>query len=302
MIAVVPVRSGVLPLGAAETVGEAGGRVLLAGSGCEIALAQLGNLATEAHLWETDPPAMATWSGALCPVLAGEDVVLLPASPDGRDLAPRLAVVLGRPLLAPAVSCTTDTVQVVRGGGRQLVEHHLLGPAVVTLQPGVRGVVTPTGPAPIPVTLSLQASGDDAQWLETQEAVPGTLELAEAPRVVAAGNGLSGPEDVVLLGRVAAALGATPGATRVVTDAGWAPVSQQIGTTGVVIDPDLYIAVGISGAVQHVSGLGQPSTVISVNVDASCPMMAMADLALVTDGPGFLKSLAEKLGVADDGA
>ena len=126
---------------------------------------------------------------------------------------------------------------------------------------------------------------------------PATMDLAEAPRILAGGAGLHA-DDFGLLGSVAAALGASMGATRVVTDAGWVPFERQIGTTGVTVDPDLYIAFGISGAVQHTAGLGTPDHVISVNVDPSCPMMALADLALVTDAPAFLRALAERLGVA----
>ena len=95
--------------------------------------------------------------------------------------------------------------------------------------------------------------------------------------------------------RVAESLGASTGGTRVVTDWGWLPVSRQIGTTGVTVAPELYLAFGISGAVQHTAGLGNPAHVISVNLDASCPMMAMADLAVVADAPATLAALADRL-------
>ncbi len=87
------------------------------------------------------------------------------------------------------------------------------------------------------------------------------------------------------------------GATRVVTDAGWVPHQRQIGTTGVVVDPRLYLAFAISGAVQHTAGLGHPDHVISVNVDPHCPMMSMADLAVVADANATLDALAHRLGV-----
>jgi len=90
---------------------------------------------------------------------------------------------------------------------------------------------------------------------------------------------------------------ASAGATRVVTDAGWIGYERQIGTTGVTIDPDLYIALGVSGATQHVGGLGAPRHVVSVNTDPSCPMTAMADLGLITDGRGLLIELARRLNV-----
>jgi electron transfer flavoprotein alpha subunit len=88
------------------------------------------------------------------------------------------------------------------------------------------------------------------------------------------------------------------GATRVVTDAGWVGHERQIGTTGVVVDPRLYVAFGISGAVQHTSGLGDPQHVVSVNLDPHCPMMALADLAVVADASAVLRALADQLGLS----
>jgi electron transfer flavoprotein alpha subunit len=85
------------------------------------------------------------------------------------------------------------------------------------------------------------------------------------------------------------------GVTRVITDRGWAPHQRQIGTTGIVVDPRLYLAFGVSGAVQHTSGLGQPDHIISVNTDAHCPMMQMADLAIVSDANAVLDELAALL-------
>jgi electron transfer flavoprotein alpha subunit len=81
----------------------------------------------------------------------------------------------------------------------------------------------------------------------------------------------------------------------VATDAGWAPLERQIGSTGVAIDPELYIALGISGAVQHIAGLGQPAHIVSINLDPSCPMMEMADLAIVTDARAVVAELRVRL-------
>lgn len=133
-----------------------------------------------------------------------------------------------------------------------------------------------------------------------------TMDLADATRVLAGGAGLAAGADgrtavamFDLLAEVAACMGGSAGATRVATDAGWAAYSRQIGTTGVTIDPDLYIAFGISGATQHVSGLGTPRHIISVNTDGTCPMTAMADLGLVTDAPQLLVELAHRFGMTD---
>jgi electron transfer flavoprotein alpha subunit len=99
----------------------------------------------------------------------------------------------------------------------------------------------------------------------------------------------------VQLADVATALGASTGATRVVTDRGWVPHTRQIGTTGVVVDPQLYLAFGISGAVQHTAGLGDPDHMVSVNMDPHCPMMSMADLAVVADANETVAELAKLL-------
>jgi electron transfer flavoprotein alpha subunit len=97
------------------------------------------------------------------------------------------------------------------------------------------------------------------------------------------------------LAELATRLDASMGATRVITDRGWIGHERQIGTTGVVVDPRLYIAFGISGAVQHTSGLGQPEHIISVNTDPHCPMMQLADLAIVSDANAVVAELMQRV-------
>ena len=119
---------------------------------------------------------------------------------------------------------------------------------------------------------------------------------AEAARIVGGGAGLDGPARFEQLAALGAALAASVGAARVITDRGWVGHDRQIGTTGVVVDPRLYLAFGISGAVQHTSGLGQPEHVVSVNTDPHCPMMQLADLAIVADANAVLDALEARLG------
>ena len=127
-----------------------------------------------------------------------------------------------------------------------------------------------------------------------------TIDLTEADRIVAGGAGLDSTDRFEQLSRVAAAIGGAMGATRVVTDRGWVGHERQIGTTGVVVSPELYVAFGISGAVQHTSGLGDPRHVISVNIDPYCPMMQMSDLAVVSDANAVLDELERLLGTPTD--
>jgi electron transfer flavoprotein alpha subunit len=300
-LAVVVVRNGVLPVGAGEVVAEAGGRVLLLGSGTVAAAQELG--APRAWAADTVGAAPAGLSAALVPVLENVQLLLLPASPDGRDLAPRLAAALGRPLLAGATRAEVDEEGVVavlaRLEGRLEVEVRTSEPAVVTLLPGCRNALPASNGEVLEVLLDVPP-GVDAERLAVLEPDPETMDLADARRVVGAGAGLGAkdPATLDLLRAVAARLGATTGATRVVTDAGWMGHERQIGTTGVAIDPDLYLALGVAGASQHTGGLGSPRHVVSVNTDPSCPMTAMADLGLVTDAHALLVELADRLGVA----
>jgi electron transfer flavoprotein alpha subunit len=230
-------------------------------------------------------------------------VVIIPNSPDGRDLAPRLADQLGRTLLAGAIEVGPAAVTCARWGSLVLEVHQVEGPIVATLQPGVRGIAGFTGSSELrvePLSLELPDGVADAEVLEVLPPDVTTMDLADAPRILAGGAGLGDSEEFALLGRVAKALGASVGATRVVTDAGLVGHERQIGTTGVAVQPRLYVALGISGAVQHTSGLGDPQHIVSVNTDPHCPMMAMADVAVVTDAPAVLQELASRLGVGDE--
>ena len=162
MLAVVVVREGELPAGGDETVAECAGRALLIGSGTAAAAAALDGTATDVRTAEAGEFHPAAWARQLAAALTDEPVVVLPSSADGRDLAPRLAAELGRPLLANAASITDGGVDLIRGGGREL--HRVLAPEryVATLHPGLRGVVRDPSAAPAAVVpCALADAGDD---------------------------------------------------------------------------------------------------------------------------------------------
>ena len=303
MIAVVVVRDGQLPAGGDETVAECAGRAVLVGTGTDRAAAELRGIAAELTLVETGAFGPGAYSAALEPVLVGEPAIVCPASPDGRDLAPRIAAALQRPLYAAAISVSPGRVELARRGGSQI---HQTTPApefVATLVPGVRGVAPdPDAVAPVVRTVDVGAprigatTSNDPEVLAVLPPDPTTMDLVEAPRILGAGAGLDDPSRIGQLVRIGGRLGASMGATRVVTDRGWVPHERQIGTTGVVVSPDLYLAFGVSGAVQHVTGLGDPTHIISVNTDGHCPMMQLADIAIVSDANATLDHLEELLG------
>jgi electron transfer flavoprotein alpha subunit len=309
VLALIPVRDATLPAGAAEAAAECAGNVLLVGSGTRVAASALPAarvIATNGHsavrcleLGEFQP---ARWAATLAPLLASEPIVVLPAAPDGRDLAPRLAAALDRTLLAGAVQVSPARVVLARGGG--LAMHTLTPPAayIATLQIGVRGI-DPADSTDSAAIVELDAPGTgsatdvqlDARVVEVIGPDPATIDLAEASRIVGGGAGLTSAEQFDRLAALGSAIGASVGATRVITDRGWVPHERQIGTTGVVVDPQLYLAFGVSGAVQHTSGLGHPDHIISVNTDAHCPMMQLADLAVVADANEVLAHLVDLL-------
>jgi electron transfer flavoprotein alpha subunit len=321
-VAVVVARDGRLPVGADEAVAEAGGQVVVVGSGTLDAARSL-SAAERAWCFETGPGLQpASLCGVLVPRLAGVGLVVMPSSPDGRDLGPRLAAGLGVPFIAHAVSLGARTgpagvgvrAEVSRLDDRILIPVTVDGPAVATLVPGSRTVVPVNRPASWEPEVTAPARVEpadapalppDPEIIDVLKPDPATMDLADATRVVAGGAGLASPANDAraratfeLLAQVATALGASVGATRVATDAGWIGYERQIGTTGVAVDPDLYIAFGVSGATQHVGGLGTPRHVVSVNTDPSSPMTAMADLGLVTDGPKLLAELARRFGIS----
>jgi electron transfer flavoprotein alpha subunit len=312
MLAISIVRQGALPAGTQEVVAEAGGAVVLVGSGLE--QLDLGTelpqatritcLSTEA----TDPGQLAR---ILHQLLADEDATALifPSSPDGRDVAPRLAHTLGWPLYAGAVRVLNNSVSVTKTAGRLSEEIHPSGPFIATFIPGSRGLSTADGVSyvstvgasePIDqqrvnVSIGALTSSQTVTTTEIHPPDPATMDLTEAGRIVGGGQGLRTKERFDQLGAIGSAIGASLGGTRVASDAGWIPFERQIGTTGIHVHPDLYLAFAVSGATQHTSGLGDPTHVISVNTDPSCPMMLMADLAIVSDANAVLDALTARL-------
>ncbi len=301
MIALVPVRDGVLPAGAPDAIAEAAGRVLIVGSGTDAA--SIDGIASEVHLAELGPVEIGRWAAILAPIIESlddNDIVVLPHCADGRDLAPRLAAALDRPLLAGATEVSAHRVRVARRGGLELHELRPTGPFVATLQPGTRGALAIDEPAAVH---HVDIDGEpgqmrfhDAEVIDVLPPDVQTMDLTEASRIIGGGAGLESIDRFEQLDRFAASIGGVMGATRVITDRSWVHHDRQIGTTGVVVDPELYLSFGVSGAVQHTSGLGHPDHIISVNTDPHCPMMMMSDLAIVADAN---ETLIELLGLLD---
>ena len=217
-------------------------------------------------------------------------VVLFGGSAMGKDLAPRVAARLGAGL---AADCThleiedgrlTATRPVYAGKALQKVRFPRT-PALLSLRPKVFAAATRVGAAAAveALAVTLPAGEPRARVQRVSAVAGGKVDLTESEIIVSGGRGLKGPENFPLIEELAGALGATVGASRAVVDAGWRPHHDQVGQTGKTVSPKLYVAVGISGAIQHLAGMSSSRCIVAINKDPEAPIFKVADYGLVGD-------------------
>ena len=224
------------------------------------------------------------------------------ASAEGRDLAPRVAAKLGVGLASDvtAFEIQGDAVLAQHPAytGKIIVTLRLTGtPAILSLRPGATPAAEQPGAARIeradPAT---DPAASRVVVTELAQQTGAKLDLGEAPVIVSGGRGLRAAEHFALIEQLADAFGnAAVGATRAVTDDGWRPATDQIGQTGRVVSPELYVAVGISGAIQHLAGMRTSKTIVAINKDKDAPIFKVADYGLVGDLFEILPRLTEEV-------
>jgi len=231
----------------------------------------------------------------------GYGAVLFAASATGKDLAPRVAARLGRPLVQDVTDFGVDggAVTVIRPvyAGKALLKLKISGaPAIISLRPSV---FTPVERPKAGAQETAAAGGSAGRVVVKQikAAEAGTLDVAEAPIIVSGGRGLKEPANFKVLEELAAAFAgrAAVGASRAVVDAGWRPHAEQVGQTGKTVSPTLYVAVGISGAIQHLAGMRTSKVIVAINKDKDAPIFKVADYGIVGDLFEVVPKLTEEI-------
>jgi electron transfer flavoprotein alpha subunit len=275
----------------ADAMGESLTGVVL-GSGIEAIAGELGRYGADKTL-VGDDPALAdytteAYANVLFDIVKETDprVVLLGASMRGKDLSARLSACLDTGLAMDCVALRVDgdTVMATRPmfGGKVLAEVSIQGtPQMAAIRPNVMEIVAVEKAAEVE-TVAVHVGVVKTRLLEKKVEGDARMDLTEADIILSGGRGMGGP-DFSLLEELAETLGGTVGASRSAVDEGWRPHSDQVGQTGKVVSPSLYIACGISGAIQHLAGMGTSKYIVAINKDSEAPIFKKADYGIVED-------------------
>jgi len=231
---------------------------------------------------------------------ADPEVVLLAASATGKDLGPATAARLGAGMISDAVEVSIDegkirAVRPVYGGKARITVEPAELPVVLSVRPNVFEPAEDheAKAEEVPVSIDLTGEAIRAVVTEILEPEERHIDLTEADIIVSGGRGMKGPENFHLIEELADALGGVVGASRAVVDAGWRPHSEQVGQTGKTVSPKLYVACGISGAIQHLAGMSSSKCIVAVNKDPEAPIFKVADYGIVGDVLEVLPALTQ---------
>ncbi len=231
---------------------------------------------------------------------ASADVILIGATGRGKDLAPRVAIHLEAGYVPDVTAFSTESGEIIAthpvyAGKAQVNVRVMTKVKVYSTRPNL-WKASSDAPSQEPSIQSVIVNFEDTDFAEQTTSLvlsQGKLDVAEADIIVSGGRGMRGPEHWALIENLAAAFGGAIGASRAVVDAGWRPHAEQVGQTGKTVSPTLYVAVGISGAVQHLAGMSSSKTIVAINKDENAPIFALADYGIVGDAFEILPALTE---------
>ena len=289
---------------AAHSLDSANVTVLLSGEGCTAVKDQLNGYSVDTLLIAESPDLKNYSLSALSKITAdlvgqkGFDLILASAGSHGKEFLPYIAAKLD---FAFAADCTEISdeggmLHVTRPvyAGKALINLELPGNACVSIRPNA---FTPVKKGEDPVIEMLELSDLDlkVQLKDLTKKESSRPELTEASIVVSGGRGMGGAEHYPVIEELADQLGAAVGASRAAVDAGWRPHSDQVGQTGKTVSPNLYIACGISGAIQHLAGMSSSKVIVAINKDEEAPIFKIANYGIVGDlfevVPAFVSEL-----------
>ena len=292
-------------LTAARVLGEPSAVFLGAPGESAAALDKLGQYgAAKVYVGESDDLAaylVAPKAEVLAALVSDKApaALIFASTAESKEIAARVAVKTGSGLIADAVQIDADgtTTQSVFGGGVVVKSTVTTGTPIITLRPNSTPPVEQAGAAVVEqLTVTISEGAKAARVIErVVEAKGGRPDLGEAAIVVSGGRGVGSPENFTIIEALADSLGAAVGASRAATDAGWYPHQNQVGQTGRTVSPQLYIAAGISGAIQHRAGMQTSKTIVAINKDPEAPIFELADFGLVGDLNTVVPALTDEV-------
>jgi electron transfer flavoprotein alpha subunit len=248
------------------------------------------------------------FSLALAQVISqgGFDLVLLPHTYQVRDFAPKLAASLGKGMIGDCIAFRNEGGKLIfvrqMFQGKTVADVSFAGaaPWFATFQAGAfradLAAAHPGGKAPVKkITVDLKPEQIRTKPLELFREAKQAVDLTQAPIIVAVGRGIKAPENIALAEKLAKAIGGEIAASRPICDEGWLPMERQIGSSGQTVAPKLYLALGISGAIQHVVGMKGSRTIVAINKDQNAPIFEVADYGIVGDIFELIPALTEEL-------
>jgi electron transfer flavoprotein alpha subunit len=290
----------------ARRLGEPSAVVIGAGAGSTAA--SLGEYGAAKVYVVEDPEASSYLVAPAAEILAklvadaSPAAVLLASSAEGKEIAGRLALKAGSGLVTDATDVTADggsitAEQQVFGGSTIVRSKVTTGTPIITVRPNSVAAEAASGAAEqVAVSVDLSEAAKGAKITDRVVEEKGERpELTEAAIVVSGGRGVGSAENFSVIEGLADALGAAVGASRAATDAGWYPHQHQVGQTGKTVSPQLYIATGISGAIQHRAGMQTSKTIVAINKDPEAPIFELVDFGVVGDLHEVVPALTEKL-------
>jgi electron transfer flavoprotein alpha subunit len=228
-------------------------------------------------------------------------VILFPASQMGKDIAPRVGAKLSAGVASDCTALRVENGEIIATrpvyAGKALIDVRVTSPTkIFSLRPNVFNASTSNGASPAVEKIQIQLTDADFTARVTGVKVAeGRPDVTEASVVVSGGRGVKGPENFHLIEKLADVLGGAVGASRAVVDAGWRPHDEQVGQTGKTVSPTLYVACGISGAIQHLAGMSSSKYIVAINKDKDAPIFQIADYGIVGDLFEVVPALTEEL-------